>query len=89
MDECRCQLLQAGAGYAAKFSYLMPSAAEACSVAVLVFSMTDRASFLQLPALRAVAEALPCILVATKCDDVSHWMVTMVRFCLYAATLDT
>ena len=41
--------------------------------------MTDKSSFDQLPQLLSQLATAPCIVVATKCDLVQSWAVTLVR----------
>ena len=71
-----------GSAAAVKDSSLLPAAKQSSAVALLVFSMTDRAGFNQLPECQAELEPTPCIAIATKCDLVQSWSVTMVS-CLH------
>ncbi len=73
---------QVGSAAAVKDSSLLPAAKQSSAVAMLVFSMTDRAGFNQLPECQAELEPTPCIAIATKCDLVQSWSVTMVS-CLH------
>jgi len=73
---------QVGSAAALKDSSLLPAAKQSSAIALLVFSMTDRAGFNQLPECQAELELTPCIAIATKCDLVQSWSVTMVS-CLH------
>ncbi|DBA78914.1 TPA: rheb-like protein [Trebouxia sp. C0004] len=68
---------EVGSAAALKDSSLLPAAKQSSAIALLVFSMTDRAGFNQLPERQAELEPTPCIAIATKCDLVQSWSVTM------------
>ena len=82
-----CGHPQVGSAAAVKDSSLLPAAKQSSAVAMLVFSMTDRAGFNQLPECQAELKPTPCIAIATKCDLVQSWSVTMVSYTCSVATL--
>ena len=71
--------VQVGAAAASKDPSLLMAAKHSLAVALLVFSMTERAGFNQLPDYLAELDSRRCILVATRADHVQSGAVTMVR----------
>ncbi|KAK9820626.1 hypothetical protein WJX72_012455 [[Myrmecia] bisecta] len=68
---------EVGASYAQTYKYMLAAAGEGAAVVLAVFSMTDRASFQEMHDLVAACDGIPCVMVATKCDALGSWNVTM------------
>lgn len=72
-------ILQVGAANRSSTAALREAAQHSSAATLVVFSMTDKGGFDQLPSLLTQLATSPCIVVATKCDLVQSWAVTLVR----------
>lgn len=72
-------VVQVGTTSSMGTAVLTEAAIPSSAATIHVLSMTDKVAFEQLPQLLAGTSSAPCIMVATKCDVVQSYAITVVR----------